>query len=157
MLKSREWTQRELGERAAMKQNAIARLENPNYGEYSIRTLQRLAAAFDVALIVKFAPFSEIVNANQNASTADYAPASFTDDPGLSDKGKIATWMSIANLVPNYIGITLQDPTQYGRMSMQQSENISLVGKVNPTYYCHPSGVQYIPSLSQSLTDRSAA
>lgn len=76
----RGWTQKELGERAEMKQNAIARLENPDYGEYSVRTLQRLAEAFDVGLVVKFAPFSELVNMNQNASVGTYLPASFAHD-----------------------------------------------------------------------------
>lgn len=84
----RDWTQKELGERAGMKQNAIARLENPDYGEYSVRTLQRLAEAFDVALVVKFAPFSELVNINQGARVDNYLPASFKDDTQLSEASR---------------------------------------------------------------------
>lgn len=80
----RNWTQKNLGDRAGMKQNAIARLENPSYGDYSIRTLQRLAEAFDVGLVVRFAPFSELVNTNQTANSARFTPASFVHDIGLS-------------------------------------------------------------------------
>ena len=45
-----------------MNQNAISRLESPRYGRATIGTLKRLAAAFDVALAVRFVPFSHLVN-----------------------------------------------------------------------------------------------
>jgi len=82
----RDWTQKELGERAGMKQNAIARLENPSYGEYSVRTLQRIADAFDVGLVVKFAPFSEVIEQNQSASTSRFAPLSFEQEIAIQSE-----------------------------------------------------------------------
>jgi len=45
-----------------MTQNAISRLENPYYGKATLTTLKRIAAIFDVALIVQFVPFSQLVN-----------------------------------------------------------------------------------------------
>jgi transcriptional regulator with XRE-family HTH domain len=45
-----------------MNQNAISRLESVDYGRPTITTLKRLAAALDVSLIVRFAPFSEVVD-----------------------------------------------------------------------------------------------
>jgi transcriptional regulator with XRE-family HTH domain len=39
-----------------MNQNAISRLESPTYGKPTITTLKRLAAAFDVGLVVRFVP-----------------------------------------------------------------------------------------------------
>jgi HTH-type transcriptional regulator / antitoxin HipB len=77
----RRWTQAQLGERAGMKQNAIARLENPQYGDYNVKTLLRIAGAFDVGLIVRFAPFGEIVHWNQTVSPASYVPVSFEQEP----------------------------------------------------------------------------
>jgi transcriptional regulator with XRE-family HTH domain len=56
------WTQIELGDEVKMNQNSISRLENPFYGKHTITTLKRLARAFDVALVVRFAPFSELVD-----------------------------------------------------------------------------------------------
>ena len=50
--------QEELGKLAGMKQEAICRLEDPNYGSFTLKTLNNIAAAFDVGLIVRFAPFS---------------------------------------------------------------------------------------------------
>lgn len=76
----RQWTQGELGKRAGMKPNAISRLENPQYGDFTINTLLRLAKAFDVGLIVRFAPFSELATWNERVSTASYTPASFADE-----------------------------------------------------------------------------
>ena len=53
-----EWSQQELAGKAEMTQNAISRLENPFYGKATITTLKRIAAVFDVALVVRFVPFS---------------------------------------------------------------------------------------------------
>jgi transcriptional regulator with XRE-family HTH domain len=54
------WTQGELAERAGSDQGTISQWENPNYGRYTLKTLKSLANAFDVGLLVRFAPFSEL-------------------------------------------------------------------------------------------------
>jgi transcriptional regulator with XRE-family HTH domain len=59
---NKEWSQPELAERIGTSQNAISRLENPNYGKATITTLKKLAAVFDVGLVVRFVPFSQLVN-----------------------------------------------------------------------------------------------
>lgn len=56
-----DWSQQTLAEEAEMTQNAISRLENPFYGKATITTLKRIAAVFDVALVVRFVPFSRLV------------------------------------------------------------------------------------------------
>jgi transcriptional regulator with XRE-family HTH domain len=62
MREHKELSQTELGAMVGMNQNAIHRLESPEYGRSTITTLKRLAAAFDVALIVRFVPFSQLIN-----------------------------------------------------------------------------------------------
>jgi transcriptional regulator with XRE-family HTH domain len=57
-----DWSQEQLAKEAGMNQNAISRLESADYGRPTITTLKRLAAALDVSLIVRFAPFSEVVD-----------------------------------------------------------------------------------------------
>lgn len=68
LAEERNWTQKELALRTGMKQERISVCENPNYGRFSLQTLKQLAAAFDVALIIRFAPFSELVEWESNLS-----------------------------------------------------------------------------------------
>jgi transcriptional regulator with XRE-family HTH domain len=104
----RRWTQAELGERAGMKQAAIARLENPAYGDFTVKTLLRIARAFDIGLIVRFAPFGEIVNWNQTVSVASYVPVSFdmeskTNTPTITEylvKPPLAAYFSPELITP---------------------------------------------------------
>jgi transcriptional regulator with XRE-family HTH domain len=55
------WSQQQLAEKVGTNQNAISRLENPFYGKPTITTLKRIAAAFDVALVLRFVPFSQLI------------------------------------------------------------------------------------------------
>jgi len=68
-------SQQDLGSSVGMSQNAISRLESLHYGKATLTTLKRLAAAFDVGLIVRFVPFSELV---------DWASTTPRTNPGLS-------------------------------------------------------------------------
>lgn len=77
---SRNLTQGELGKLAGMKPNAISRLENPDYGDFTVNTLLRIAAAFDVGLIVRFAPFSELIASNEEAKSGRFVPAAFNQE-----------------------------------------------------------------------------
>jgi len=56
------WSQERLAREVGMNQNAISRLESPEYGKQTLTTLKRLSAAMDVALIVRFVPFSELID-----------------------------------------------------------------------------------------------
>ena len=71
------YSQKKLGDLAGMKQEAIARLESPDYEK--LNTLKRLAAAFDVGLIVRFVPFGELMNWKFSPDT--FKVPSFDDDP----------------------------------------------------------------------------
>ncbi len=82
---NRGWTQSQLGEQADFKQEAISRLEDPDYGKYSLSTLRRLASAFDVALVVRFATFSELVDWTVNLTPGRLSPQSFAQDTLLAD------------------------------------------------------------------------
>lgn len=46
------WTQAELARKVGTTQSGIARLENPNYRNYSFKTLQRVAKALRARLVV---------------------------------------------------------------------------------------------------------
>jgi transcriptional regulator with XRE-family HTH domain len=55
---SRGLTQAQLAEIAGMKQERICALENVNYDAWTIKTLRKLAQAFDTNLTVSFSTFS---------------------------------------------------------------------------------------------------
>lgn len=55
-----ELSQEALAAKVGMNQNAISRLESPERGRPTITTLKRIAEAFDVALVVRFVPFSKL-------------------------------------------------------------------------------------------------
>lgn len=57
----RGMTQAELGTAAEMKQARISALERIGEGNFNLETLIRLAGALKVGLVVKFAPFSEML------------------------------------------------------------------------------------------------
>lgn len=61
LLKSRDWTQGELAERAGMLQPRISALLTPGKVRPNIETLRRIAEAFDCGLQIRFVPFSELV------------------------------------------------------------------------------------------------
>lgn len=56
------WSQERLAKEVGMNQNAISRLESPEYGRPTITTLKRIASALDVGLVVRMVPFSELVD-----------------------------------------------------------------------------------------------
>jgi transcriptional regulator with XRE-family HTH domain len=76
----RDWSQAELGTRAEMAQSRISVMEDANYARFSLNTLKRLASAFDVGLVVRFAPFSELVGNFENLSPHSLEAAPFSED-----------------------------------------------------------------------------
>lgn len=77
---ARGWTQKELGERVGMAQSAIARLETMYAPvDVQIRTLRRIARAFDVRLKIGFAGWLSLVGEIFNMGCRQH-PRSFTED-----------------------------------------------------------------------------
>lgn len=89
----RGWSQSDLGEKTGMRQNAISRLEKPDYGSLSVNTLIRLASAFDVALLIKFVPFRKLLDEFSDLSTEALEVSSFDDElPELEQVAAMPTW-----------------------------------------------------------------
>lgn len=78
MRRDRGWTQKQLGDAGGIPQSSVSKLET-SCENVSLSTLKKLAKAFDVALSVKFVPFSQLA---RDAATTDHgiAPKSFDDD-----------------------------------------------------------------------------
>jgi transcriptional regulator with XRE-family HTH domain len=55
-------SQIDLAREAGMTPNNLSRLESPDYGKQTISSLKRIAEALDVALVVRFVPFSQYID-----------------------------------------------------------------------------------------------
>lgn len=82
--RARGWTQEKLAKRSGEKfQSQISDLEKVHNESWTIKTLKSLAAAFDLALIVKFASFGEALEDFAAMSPADLAKPPFEQDPAF--------------------------------------------------------------------------
>jgi transcriptional regulator with XRE-family HTH domain len=73
-------SQKKLAERLGIKQPLISAWENPNYGKYTLQTLKDIAIAFDVGLLVRFVPFSKMIEWTINLTNDTIAPPNFTEE-----------------------------------------------------------------------------
>jgi len=83
---SRGWTQKQLSKESGVAQADISKYESTQYGKMSVATLRKLAGVFDVALLVKFVPFSDLVEMEQNLGAVPLAPPHFEIDRGLHEE-----------------------------------------------------------------------
>lgn len=77
--KTRSWTQADLAARMGKPQSVVSRLEDPDYGKMTVNTLLEVAAAFDVALEVKFVAHEQFVRDTEDVSERAMAAPSFAD------------------------------------------------------------------------------
>lgn len=82
----RKWSQKELGKRAGMLQERISVLEDPDYGKFNIATLKKIASAFDIGLVVRFVPFSELAEWELNLSPESLNVPSFNEEIYFQEK-----------------------------------------------------------------------
>jgi transcriptional regulator with XRE-family HTH domain len=57
----RGWSQGDFAKRLGKPQSNISRLENREYGNFTLKTLLELANIFDCGLVVEFAPYEEFL------------------------------------------------------------------------------------------------
>jgi transcriptional regulator with XRE-family HTH domain len=86
-------TQSQLADLAGMKQSRISVMEDVNYGSWNLKTLLRLAAAFDVALNVSFESFGKVIrDATSFSRTALGRPSrldSLSSEAGLASEVRL--------------------------------------------------------------------
>jgi transcriptional regulator with XRE-family HTH domain len=97
----RELTQSELAEMIGTTQTGISRIENVNYSSWSIRTLLKLARAFDVRLRVSFEPFGTLPQEVVQFNRSGLERVKRDNDPGLEESQRsvqvtnIAIWKAL--------------------------------------------------------------
>jgi transcriptional regulator with XRE-family HTH domain len=82
----RGWKQSHLAEKTGMLQPRISAMETPGGAKFTIETLRRLASAFDIALMVKFVPFSDLVRWSEDFNPDTFSAPSFDADTNLIER-----------------------------------------------------------------------
>lgn len=82
MRESRGWDQKKLATKMGNEklQPIVSRYENPDYGRFTVSSLLDLAKAFDVGLVVRFEPFSELIKRDEEFSTVSLDVASYAKE-----------------------------------------------------------------------------
>ncbi len=106
----RTWNQSRLGIRSKKPQSEISRLENPDYVNCTVKTLADIAAALDVALIVKFVPFSRFLQEFEDVSPEALDAKSFSEE---FDSTPITPTVSIGSTASQNVVITAS--TSFGQ------------------------------------------
>jgi transcriptional regulator with XRE-family HTH domain len=76
----RGWNQEEFAKQLGMSQPRISEMERPGARRPNIETLLRIAEALDVALQVRFVPFSELVEWSESFNPDAFSVPSFDDE-----------------------------------------------------------------------------
>ena len=87
----RGWKQSRLAEKAEMLQPRISAIERPGEVKFNLETLRRIASAFDVALEVRFVPFSKLVDDSEKFNPDTFHVLSFDEDAALAEAEQIET------------------------------------------------------------------
>lgn len=99
MREARGWSQTDLAKMANKSQSNIARLEDPDYGKFSLQTLLELSDAFDVWLSVEFVPFNTGLARTSNRSASALNAISFSDEMASSKLATSSASTATATLV----------------------------------------------------------
>jgi len=73
-------TQSDLAKLIGTKQAVISRLEDPDSGAVNLNTLFKIAKAFDVGLVAKFASFGKFLDESQNVTPTALTAKNFTEE-----------------------------------------------------------------------------
>ncbi len=84
------WSQSRLGDEASKPQSAIARIEDPDYGKWSVSTLLEIAEAFDVALQVRFVDWPSFLSSTDDSSPERMRVPSFSVEAFTPKWGEIS-------------------------------------------------------------------
>jgi transcriptional regulator with XRE-family HTH domain len=90
MREARGWSQAQLAVKCGKSQSNIARIEDPDYGKFSIQTLLEIAHTFDVWLSLEFVSFGKGLARTADRSAQALNALSFDEELSLSVKYSVA-------------------------------------------------------------------
>lgn len=111
----RELSQTALGELAGMKQSQISELEDVNNRSWKVRTLKKLAKAFDLVLVVRFEQFGRVLPDIGKLDRERLERAGFKDDPVFNHTDEVVIVPSKAISVTAKVGRVLDAYSKFGK------------------------------------------
>lgn len=84
----RGWNQGQFAKELGKPQSVVSRIEDPGYGKYTIQTLLEIASVFDVALQVRFVPYSKFLRQTRDVSTPAMRVDTFDRELESMSRGK---------------------------------------------------------------------
>ncbi len=79
----RGWSQKKLADILGKPQSVVSRIEDPDYGKLSVQTLLEVAAALDVALLIQYVDFPELIARTRDVSPQAMHADGFSEDQFL--------------------------------------------------------------------------
>lgn len=76
----RGWSQKDLADRMGTQQSVISRLENPDYGRVSLKTIIKVADAFDVGFVGRYCSFPEMIFRSKDVTAKAFFAESFSEE-----------------------------------------------------------------------------
>lgn len=108
----RGFTQKDFEEISGKKQAFISRLENPNEDCPTLKTLKEMAAVYDVGLVVRFVPISELVEWELNLDSESLKALSYEDDPYFKSVEKETVVWSAKDII-DFFNLKTLDKVTY--------------------------------------------
>jgi transcriptional regulator with XRE-family HTH domain len=133
-----ELSQDQMEERVGIKQQVLSRLENPYYGKATLTTLKKIAAAYDVGLLVEFVPFSELAKRVSGTPYIErgYSPETL-DVPSFEEEEKRGVFQNQAiTTTPIFYNFTIQLSTFDWQAAIEAAVNsrtpMQIIGNKKP-------------------------
>jgi transcriptional regulator with XRE-family HTH domain len=128
-------TQASLAKKMQTTQAAISRLEDPDYGRLTVKSLLKLSTVFDVGLVVKFVPFSKFMEEYKNKSPAGLRVKSFNEEVQELE----AKYQKIK--IDNYIDIFPEFLRTYSISVLESNNNFDFSQDSLPKIFIEPMEV----------------
>lgn len=137
----RSWTQEGLADEAEMQQPMISRYENVNYSSWSVKTLKKLAKAYDVILDIRFRSFGDLVTITEGFSRESLQVPPFDEDLFFKVAAQTVLSVDEIQVPPQHRGkvlpieeILMQDEilmqlAQKGQQQLEQKDQLQYAPK----------------------------
>ena len=111
-----------MGHRAHKRQNVISRIEDPNYGKFSLQTLLEIAAALDLPLWVDIPEWEDWFRFIENVPSGKITRRSF-DVERLAEQAKSSKPHSTEATTTGNVVSIFGKPSEIARPNQKQMED----------------------------------